>query len=679
MIIWRRNPEGIYELDKSHLTDFFAQRHNRHPKIEKYPTRSYIYNEIFSGTNLYDFLNTNLFQDRCRIYFNHLSFHNPDWMVNPDEKLLFDRDGYRSFESYEEMEQAKIDQSISEAEENGETFIPPSDESIREKYEILRKKVLGGEQMLHDYMAHVRIYNKCFMGTSAGNNKNDHAFVKKQQKFLKTNVRYTRDDPSEASVNLLKDEVQCNSVESKLFPWLTNEYPIYTRWDGTTVNFPGSTGKFTRKKNCFLSEYKSRLNGKGIVLTLSDFFVNDATRFLRLLRHLGNTYPVQIVYHEDFSEKSRANLVRAARDPFKGYPPIDLWFVNAERTFDKKYKEHFRGFANKIIAAMFNSFEEMIVCDADSVLLQPPSYFFELQRYIDTGTNFYKDRSSGYYRDPDDPIFFQKLMPSVEDSAIFNIPQITNYTLENPFFEGFSDYMESGVLAINRKKHFIQPMIMSILTFYEPVINRVYGDKELFWLALVLDGDENYSFNKHFAAAIGEFTPDHERHKDVGSIRYFRSKELCSSHPAHISDEDNQTLVWFNSGFRHCGNSHGDWINWEKEFNKKKRYTRILTLEEFKTFFRSALRIFNAIIPPVTYDALPNDEGEPDDSWRLANYCYYYLWCAYSLVGGYYVDRGVTKDNLISGHIVTFTPEQIKSFEAAAEAWIAPFEWEEIK
>ena len=32
------------------------------------------------------------------------------------------------------------------------------------------------------------------------------------------------------------------------------------------------------------------------------------------------------------------------------------------------------------------------------------------------------------------------------------------------------------------------------------------GDKELFWLGFAINGDENYKFNNHFAAAIGQLT-----------------------------------------------------------------------------------------------------------------------------------------------------------------------------
>lgn len=669
---------GVSHLNSDSIMDYFAKSFKRNAKLDSLKTKSSIYKDIFSDMNMYDFLSKNLFQDRCKIYFNHLSVNDPDWMVNPDRGFVFNREAYKHFDSYRDEKLKDIQNKINEAKEKGERYDPPSDDEIRQEYEDLRKAVLNDEQTLHDYIAHVRIFEKCFMGASDGADRKDVSFAKTQRNFLKKSITYLRTSADKASGQLFTNKIDPGSVEQKLFPWLTKKLPVFTRWDGKRFDFPGSTMRFPHKKSSFLNEYKSRLNGKGIVLTLGDGHVTDATRFIRLLRYLGNTYPIQVVYHSNLSEESQHNLVRAARDPFEGYPTVDLWFVNADRSIEGKYKEKFTGFANKIMATMFNSFEEMILCDADSVLLENPSYFFKLKKFIDTGSFFYKDRATGYFRPTDDMIFFKKLMPSIEDSAIFNIAQTTDYTLDNEFFHGLADYLESGVVVMDRKRHFMQPLFMSILNFYEPVIKRIYGDKELFWLGLSLGGDEEYGVNDHFAAAIGEFTPDHERHKDIGSIKYMRSKEICSNHPAHISDEDNLTLVWFNSGFRHCGNSFKPDLNWEEEFNKKTRYTRINNIDEFKTFFKSELKITNAIIPPYDRSMLRNIDNEPEKPWNLANYCRGYLWCAYSLIGGYYVEDDVTKDNLKAGHIITFTPEKVKSFEEAAKIWLASFDWEQL-
>lgn len=51
-------------------------------------------------------------------------------------------------------------------------------------------------------------------------------------------------------------------------------------------------------------------------------------------------------------------------------------------------------------------------------------------------------------------------------------------------------------------------------------MKRVYGDKEMFWLSLSIIGDENYQFNSHPAAAIGQLTTYQERVKHLKTHRH---------------------------------------------------------------------------------------------------------------------------------------------------------------
>lgn len=671
---------GIIHLDAKRLREFFTHFHHRNDKLASIKSRSVVYDEIFSQINLFDFLEKHSFEDRCLVYFNHLLMSNPDWMVNPDERVSFNREAYNKYQVYRDRVMNEQKQKAEEAQKNGDP-VPAqlTEEQVRKEYDSLRKTVLDDEQTLHDYMAHVRIFEKCFLGLrSPAALKDDKNFVRNQRNFLQNGVSYISSPEERLNGKIFNNELACEDVEAKVFPWLTTNYPLFLRWNGETPFFPGSQDSAPGKEpGCFLKNYKRRLNGKGIVMTLGNDHVKDASRFFRILRHLGNRYPIQIVYHSNLDEKSRLDLIRAARTDFRGYAPLDIWFVDASRAIEPQYIPKFEGFANKIMATMFNSFEEVLFCDADSVLLESPEYFFKLKKYIDKGTMFYKDRAAGQYRGNDDIVLFKKLLPSVEDSVVFNIPQTTNFTLNNEFFGGFSHYMESGVVVLNRRKHFMQPIVMAILNFYKPIVSRIYGDKELFWLALALGGDEQYAFNDNFAAAIGELTPETERHKDVSKVKSFRSKEICSNHPAHISDIDNQTLAWFNSGFRHCGNSLKPKMNWEFEFDLKKRYSWIKTLEEFKTFFQDQLVIKHAILPPFEpeHRLLRNVEHEPENSWTMTKYCLGYCWCAYSLIGGYYEENGETKDNVIEGRVLTFTPLQVKHFQDVGDVWIAEFDW----
>lgn len=657
----------------------FTQFHSRHPILQPITTRLTAYDEIYGSISMFDFLKDHLLEDRCRIYFNHLTMSSPDWTVDPHEKVTFDRKVFKSFESFKKDALNEYEKLAKEADkENKDPPPKPTEESIRVNFENMWKKVRKDEQLLHDYLAHVRIFDKCYLASRDSRGRNDTRYVRKQQQFLRNLVDYIRsEDEPEGKGYVFKNKLECSGIEEKIFPWLTMEYPTFVRWDGKRSYFPGNDYRRHESRNCFLEDFKLRLNGKGIVMTISDSFLDEAIRLIRVLRFFKNKYPIQFIYHSNLSDDSKKAITKAARGKFKYLPQQEVWFVDIKTAVEERYLNKFNGFANKIAATLFNSFAEMMLLDADSVILQEPAYFFKLKKFVETGTMFYKDRAAFQHRQPDEVIIFQKLMPSLDDSVVFNIPQITNYTLNNEFFHRATHYMESGNVVINRKKHFIQPLMMSVMNFYSPIILRLYGDKELFWLSLVLQGDENYSFNENLAASIGEFTPSEERHKDINKMKSFRSKEICSNHPSHISDVDNLTLVWFNSGFRFCGNvNKGGWDS-EKEFNQKKRYTKFETLEEFRTFFKSQMKITHAIIPPFdpNHKLAKNAENEPEAAWVMAHYCMGYTWCAYSLLGGFYKDEnGVTQDNSIEGVIVEFTPEQIAHYEAVGEIWMAPTE-----
>lgn len=664
-------------LNHDQLRTVFSQFHGRHPNLQTITTRLAVYDEIFRTVSMYDFLKRYLFQDRCMVYFNHLTLSNPEWSINPHENVHYDRAVFTSFENFKKQKMGEYEKKAKEADqENKEPPKAPTDESIRKSYDDLWKRVHKDEQLLHDFSSHLRIFDKCFLAAQdTVQHRNDTRYVHKQQQFLKSTIAYDpREDEKMDQGTVFTEKLQCSDVESKIFPWLTMEYPKFQRWNGETSYFPGSNYRQHQNRNCFLNDFKNRLNGRGIVMTFSDSFLDEAIRLIRILRHFKNVYPIQVIYHSNLSEETKQAIVKAAREKFRDTPPQDVWFVDVSGTVEKEYLDKFNGFSNKVLATLFNTFEEMILLDADSVILQEPAYFFNLKKYVQSGTMFYKDRAAFQHRQVDETVFFQKLMPSLDDSIVFNLQQPTNYTLDNEFFRGATHYMESGNVVVNRKRHFMQPLMMAVMNFYSPFASRIYGDKELFWLSLALLGDENYAFNDHHAASIGEFTPDAERHKDIGEVKSFRSKELCSNHPSHISDEDDHTLVWFNSGFRFCGNVNKKKMDFEAEFGKKKRYTKFKTMDEFRAFFEAKLHITHAIIPPFDpgHRLAKNNEHEPEAAWAMMHYCMDYTWCAYSSLGGYWKDKdGKTQDNHLEGKVVEFTPEEIKQFEIVGDIWIA--------
>lgn len=613
----RRIETNIADSD---LTSSLYASVERHPELAGIDIHSSVYDTLIAKEGLASVLKGHSFKQRCNLYMNTL-MKNDSNFIGPHQHFGFNRDDFKT-------------------------------DLLSDAWKVIREE----EKILHDYLTHLKIFNKCYIDAP-----DDEKFFSDQRKLISL---YS---PMDFGIT---DKLQytCRQVEERLYPWLSFQMPVYMKWDGTVTKYPQKGSKIMDRftKPCFLSNFKNNLKGRGIVLTIADSHLELTIRLIQVLRALKNTLPIEVVYYKDLSEQSRSKIIEVCRREFKlddtTLPPQDISFIDVSSAVKSDYIDKFGNFGNKLLATLFNSFEEMILMDADSVVMENPEFFFNLTKYKKTGTMFYKDRLAVEYRPKNDIIFFKKLMPSIMDSIFFNIPQVTNYSLERKFFKGINHYMESGLVVINRKRHFSLGLIMSQMIFHLTVQARVYGDKEIFWLAFVISGNENYSFNDHFLAAVGQVTPDTERLPSK-----YGAKEVCSNHPAHINDEDDHTLLWFNSGFRHCGQNEK--VDFQREFEAGKRYTHIKTVEEFKTFFNDKLILRDAVIPPHLVIEADNLDEEPNRSWtNMRDYCAGYTWCGYSKIGGLY-DHDQQKHNNAEGILVHFTPDEIKKFEKLGDVW----------
>ena len=517
------------------------------------------------------------------------------------------------------------------------------------------------EQRLHDQLTHLRVFEKCYLS-----DVNQDEMVQRQRMLMPKAEPYHWD-----LLSLKYTFFSCNMLEARLFPWLSFKMPVYKLYDGTRY-YPeqrANKAKDKKSRGCFLKKLENGLQGRGIVISLADKFLEEAIRLFKILRFLKNDLPIEIVHINELSQGSIEKLTRAARSHYivggEVLPAQDVSFVDAAPALNPKYRGKFSTYGSKIAATLFNSFEEMLLIDADAVLLREPKKFFDIKKYKDKGTLFFKDRAAVEYRPANDIIFFKKMLPSIWDTIYFGIPQITTFSLDRHFFKNFNHYIESGLVPLNRRRHFYQPILMAEMFFHRPILDRLWGEKELFWLSLLVLGDEEYAFNENFVAAVGVATPENER-----PASKYGSKEVCCNHPAHISDEDNYTLLWINSGFRQCGKV--DSVDFVKEFLAKLRYLNLKTLEEFREFFRGKIKIKHAVIPPTERILAKNIEGEPSMSWiHMKEYCDGYTWCAYSLIGGKEKEGDTSPSNQISGTFIEFKEQDTKKFDAIGDVWLS--------
>ncbi|EGW31241.1 uncharacterized protein SPAPADRAFT_72090 [Spathaspora passalidarum NRRL Y-27907] len=614
-----------------------------------------------------DITNENLFHilqhlgqpERCKLYFSNV--YSLDQIVDPTRHIDFTK--LPSFEDFEKEQIKKLqEESEKKAEEENENnsnvkleITQEIKDQMKQDYENLKLKVIEEEQILHDYLTHIKVFNKCYLEDY------NKTTINHQQGLLR-GFKYK----SKHSLPKPVWGLSVKKLERKVFPWLSQKSPIY---ESNNVEYT----LLNSFKGSFLKAFQKKLSGKGIVLTISDAFSDECIRLIHLLRFLNNKLPLQIVHTEqDLSGEIKYQIRQACTQPFHNLPKQSITFVDVTPAIHPDYLHKFGGFANKIVATLFNSFEEMMLIDADTVLAKTPESFFKLKKYRSSGALFYRDRAVPEIRTENDIRFFVKLMNSQLDTLLFDLKPATSKTWNNPFFKQHLNHvMESGLVLINRKKHFGQPLIMSNMNFYLPFVSRLYGDKELFWMSLVLSGDESFEFNTLPAAAIGEITPNEERENDIGRKGVVKGKELCANHPAHINDEDSHTLLWFNSGFKFC--SKTSTVNFEEDFARNQRYTKFKHFDQFRTFFESKLIIKAAIVPPSEKLTVPIGEqvdGEPNVAWvNNRGYCSGYTWCAYSSIGQARKSHGEV------GTIIEYQPEEVEYFKRLGDIWMSDFDY----
>ncbi|CAI5757932.1 unnamed protein product [Candida verbasci] len=577
-------------------------------------------------------------------------------------------------------------------------FIPTlgMNRTIESKYYANLSKTQRVIQSMADTATIIRVFGKCFLN----NDKIDDSLNKLSLEFSK-----------------------------RLFPFITNSIPVFrkagtTQENGWPVVKNDEIDYKTQNSDESIMFFRDNSKGKGIVISATSRHAKDLQRLIRILRALNNQLPIQIIFKNDINKRNmelleaaavadvenvldqttspnehqnhlpELNLLQEYKNYGSDFPKQDLTFVNIVSCLERGYKYSFPGYSNKVLALLFSSFEEIILLDADTIPLVPPSEFFESNEYQKSGTYFFQDRSLRDNNDFMETNFFSNLFPTNEKSieTLFNIPQVTSKTMNNKYMTGWRHFQEAGVVVFNKKQHFLGLLMMFPLSLWaEPVHSSIWGDKEMYWLGLSMAGDENYEFNSNAAASIGENTILQNRKYYPNS----KSNEVCSTHPGHVNSEGK--LLWINSGFSYC---------------KKNGYFRDRVKYPFSTFenkelislFQSPLQIKAALIPPdlpnyrepnspidftteleikkswksrkKDTDEINNDlkTGEkrkefiedygPQKGWVKNPICFGYMYCAYDNIESY--DSNKEFD---TGKFYEFNEDERRKFNYLAKIW----------
>lgn len=456
---------------------------------------------------------------------------------------------------------------------------------------------------IRNFVQHLRIFSKCFTDT-----------------YLFENFDHARE------------------LEKLLYPMYTQWLPVYVKWDSIFKNYTREdyyksnagacvieqeeTKCYGQKKKSFLAQLRHDMRGAGIAISAGDKQVDNLIRLIRVLRYLENDLPIQIVHKGDLSFNSQAEIVYESRaqlwlrdDLYLNKSKQNVFFVDASRSLNKEWASKFQEFSNKWVATLFNSFDDMILMDVDTVPFIQPVEFLGLKGYNKTQALFFQDRSLPETLSRSAIDFYKSLLPSQMEHHLFNIANTTSVTLENVFFTEFRRHiMESGVVLMRRSKYLVGLFVSSRLQMWVNTNQPVWGDKDLFWLGQSIVGNEQYTFNRNNAAAIGTL-------KDDGVTQY-----ICSIQPAQFDDENR--LLWLNGGLRFCKLD-----TWKEDFKNfsflRKKFKGV---DALCNYYKTTLKVDAAILTKERLDASSalKSKNKLSYGWYKNEMmgCQGYVWCA---------------------------------------------------
>lgn len=183
-------------------------------------------------------------------------------------------------------------------------------------------------------------------------------------------------------------------------------------------------------------------------------------------------------------------------------------------------KKRLRGFFCKAMAMVMAPFRETMLVDTDVIWLKNPDLLFQSPQYKQTGTLFFRDRLLLEHPGDTDGLQYEKTKAFIERlSTGYSGLLVNSSAIATRLFNGFdgsANYFwnsaaiqqgvrlrhvqESSVVMINRAK---VPKTIQIIRQLIPSFNLGYGDKEIYWIAATIAGEE-FALEPFLAGTYGE-------------------------------------------------------------------------------------------------------------------------------------------------------------------------------
>lgn len=609
------------------------------------------------------------FSDRCDAFFKNLYvLSDSNWVMDAPNRFKIDTEYEMSWDSYKNKYKDEYREKLAKSQSKDPKDVSGKDihKAIAKVYDGLKEQARKDEREMQEHIAIGRIFNKCYVTRDSFRTKNKLEKLASSQARLMSKFSSSRFVPTSAERKLSpKRFPDCADLETRVYPWLSYDFPTYERFSGYQSRYPPNMLEFTegdsssRKRTrdsepipskltgnrpCWLNTFKNLLSGRGVVVPFYEGSLEMTVSLIRLLRALKNELPVQIISFGRIGEPQKKALISAARDPLRDLPPSfekvsnvfedlilvseefglmqqELWFVDALAFFVPEAKEKWFDFPLAVLATFASSFEEVLLIDPMAGPLRNPEYFFSQSEYEQKGAYFYRSKPRHTRREKDAD-FFNKLSPSLIDAIVFDIPILSAHTLDLPFFSGVQEMQDPGIMAIDKEQHFAAINSLMQLSTFWPAKFRGDISQEL-WLGLLVAGDENFHFNKYYPAALGEKIE--EKGKPL---------RVCGAHTGHLDPQASNEIAWITNGFRSCPLKAFDA---KAEFDSKLKWKAFKDAEDLSNYYKSRLDVDVAVIPPFegTHSfKLENDEKNPASSWTTEKGCQDMIFCASSEIGG---------------------------------------------
>ncbi|KAJ9475161.1 Alpha-1,3-mannosyltransferase MNT3 [Pseudozyma hubeiensis] len=237
---------------------------------------------------------------------------------------------------------------------------------------------------------------------------------------------------------------------------------------------------------------------RGIVMSLGYKGSVFASQFISIIREKHhNDIPIELYYYgdSDLPTKYRDYLTKTYRNvrciDLESLGLFDPDLVKLER----------QGFAIKPFALLATNFTEVILADADAILLEDPDHFFEEPGYLDTGTLFFHDRD--HLRKGADDIIHDFMNNQLSLRGASPRLASSEFWKKKGIFE-----QESGIVVVDKRKTDVFAALLftawqNMGEIREKTTYRIWwGDKETFWLAFEF-ANFPYYFVPRYAQAIG--------------------------------------------------------------------------------------------------------------------------------------------------------------------------------